>query len=117
MHGPEFNGLMHEDETCQVIVTVGDREAALTLARSCVEGRLAACAQVGGPIRSVYRWQGEVEEADEHFVIFKTSLAGYPALADFVNDHHSYDVPEIICIPITQGNPAYLKWVLESTGD
>jgi len=58
-----------------------------------------------------------VEEADEFFVIFKSSLAGYPALADFVNDHHSYDVPEIVCVPIAQGNPAYLKWVLESTGD
>lgn len=108
---------MRETETCQVFVTVGDHEAALTLARSCVEGRLAACAQVGGPIRSVYRWQGDIEESDEFFVIFKTTLAAYPALAEFVNEHHSYDVPEIACFPILQGNPAYLSWIVESTLD
>jgi periplasmic divalent cation tolerance protein len=106
---------MHENQTCQVNVTVGDREAALTLARSAVEARLAACGQVGGPIRSVYHWQGEIEESDEWTVIFKTSLAGYPALAEFINEHHSYDVPEIVCFPIVQGNPAYLSWIVEST--
>jgi periplasmic divalent cation tolerance protein len=96
-----------------VNVTVGSREAALTLARSAVEARLAACAQVGGPVRSIYRWQGEVEEADEFVVVFKTSFAGYPQLAEFIDEHHSYDVPEIVCFPIAQGNPAYLSWILE----
>ncbi len=104
---------MHENETCQVNVTVGSREAALTLARSAVEARLAACAQVSGPVHSVYRWQGEVEEADEFVVVFKTSFAGYSALAEFIDEHHSYDVPEIVCLPIVKGHPAYLKWVVE----
>ncbi len=107
--------LMQERETCQVQVTVGDHEAALTLARSAVEARLAACAQIGGPIRSIYRWRGELEEADEWTVTFKTQLSRYREIEEFINENHSYEVPEIICIPIAMGNPAYLSWIAEST--
>jgi periplasmic divalent cation tolerance protein len=106
---------MQDQETCQVQVTVGDREAALTLARSAVEAKLAACAQVGGPIRSVYRWQGEVQETDEWTVVFKTRLSRYREIEIFLNEHHSYEVPEIICTPIARGNSAYLRWVIDST--
>ncbi len=106
---------MQERETCQVQVTVGDHEAALTLARSAVEARLAACAQIGGPIRSIYRWRGELEEADEWTVTFKTQLSRYREIEEFINENHSYEVPEIICIPIAMGNPAYLSWIAEST--
>jgi periplasmic divalent cation tolerance protein len=106
---------MQDHETCQVQVTVGDHEAALTLARSAVETRLAACAQISGPIRSIYRWQGELEEADEWAVVFKTRLSLYPQIEEFINEHHSYEVPEIVCTPIAKGNPAYLSWIIEST--
>jgi periplasmic divalent cation tolerance protein len=106
---------MQDHETCQVQVTVGDHEAALTLARSAVEARLAACAQVSGPIRSIYRWQGELEEADEWTVLFKTTLSRYREIEEFINEHHSYEIPEIVCIPIAMGNPAYLAWVVDST--
>ncbi|GIH09988.1 hypothetical protein Rhe02_80550 [Rhizocola hellebori] len=108
-------GRMQDQETCQVQVTVGDHEAALTLARSAVEARLAACAQVSGPIRSVYRWQGELEEADEWAVVFKTRLSRYHEIEAFINEHHSYEVPEIVCTPIGMGNPAYLAWIIDST--
>ena len=99
---------------CQVTVTIGDRVAALALARSAVEARLAACGQVGGPITSVYRWQGAVEEAEEWTVVFKTTVDRYQALERFVKEHHSYDVPEILCGPVVDGNPDYLAWVGES---
>ncbi len=108
-------GRMQEQEICQVQVSVGDHEAALTLARSAVEAKLAACAQIGGPIRSIYRWQGELEEADEWMVTFKTRLSRYQEIEAFINEHHSYEIPEIICTPIAMGNSAYIAWVVDST--
>lgn len=102
---------MRDKQVCQVIVTVPDREAALVLGRSAVEARLAACAQVGGPIRSVYRWTGAVEEADEWTVVFKTTADRYQGLEGFVRDNHPYEVPEILCTPVSAGNPDYLEWV------
>jgi periplasmic divalent cation tolerance protein len=102
-------------DVCEVQVAVGDHEAALTLARTAVEERLAACAQVSGPIWSVYRWREEVEETEEWLVTFKTRASLYPVLEKHINEHHSYEVPEILCLAVTQGNPDYLTWVYEST--
>ncbi|GAA1410544.1 divalent-cation tolerance protein CutA [Catellatospora coxensis] len=103
-------------EYVQVVTTLDDRDAALALARSAVEARVAACAQLGGPTRSVYRWQGGIEEAEEHPLVFKTTAAGYPALERHILDRHPYDNPEIICMPVLAGNPAYLDWVSAETG-
>jgi periplasmic divalent cation tolerance protein len=96
---------------CQVQVAVGSRDAAMELSRSAVKGRLAACAQVVGPITSVYRWQGAVGEAEEWLVLLKTTAQKYAALEEFVTATHSYEVPEVICVPIAQGSQAYLDWV------
>jgi periplasmic divalent cation tolerance protein len=104
-----------ENEHCQVVTTVGDRSAAHGLARSAVDARLAACAQVGGPITSTYWWQGAIETADEYQVTFKTTAARYTELAEHIRAHHDYEVPEILCLPILDGNPAYLRWVSEQT--
>ncbi len=100
---------------CQVITTVGERSAADTLARSVVEARLAACAQVVGPIESTYWWQGVIETADEWQVAFKTTTARYRALAEHIQSHHPYEVPEVLCLPVVDGGPAYLRWVDEQT--
>lgn len=105
---------MKPADICQVTVTIDDREAALTLARAAVSGRLAACGQVAGPIRSVYRWQGAIEESDEWVIIFKTTFEGYQNLARFIKERHPYDVPEILCAPVAEGNPDYLAWVADS---
>ncbi|GIF96429.1 divalent cation tolerance protein [Catellatospora citrea] len=107
---------MGEAKFVQVVTTLDDRDAALALARSAVEARVAACAQLGGPIRSVYRWQGAVEEADEHVVVFKTTAAGYAALERHILDRHPYETPEIVCTSVLAGNPAYLDWVAAETG-
>jgi periplasmic divalent cation tolerance protein len=100
---------------CQVVTTVDARAAADTLARSAVDQRLAACAQVLGPIESTYWWQGAIETAEEWQVVFKTTTSSYPALAEHIRSNHSYDVPEVLCLPVIDGNPAYLRWVAEQT--
>jgi Uncharacterized protein involved in tolerance to divalent cations len=104
-----------EHEHCQVITTTDSREAADGLARSAVEARVAACAQVVGPITSTYWWEGKIETAEEWQVVFKTTVERYAALEENIRTHHSYDVPEILCTPVTAGNPAYLEWVTTET--
>jgi len=98
----------------QVTTTTDSLEAARALARSVVEARLAACAQVSGPIESVYRWQGQIEQAQEWVVVFKTLASVYPRLEAHVREEHTYEVPEILATLISEGNPAYLSWVEEN---
>jgi periplasmic divalent cation tolerance protein len=104
-----------EVEHYQVSTTTDSPEAAAELARSAVQARVAACGQVVGPIRSVYRWQGKIDNATEWLVLFKTTADRSAALVDHVRSAHTYEVPEIIVTPITGGNPAYLTWVREET--
>ncbi|RZU53882.1 periplasmic divalent cation tolerance protein [Krasilnikovia cinnamomea] len=106
---------MAEYEHCQVVTTTDSRDAADALARSAVEARVAACAQVSSPITSTYWWEGAVESAEEWRITFKTPIARYSALEAHIREHHSYDVPEILCSPITAGNPAYLAWLTAET--
>ena len=79
-----------------------------------MEERLAACAQVAGPIRSTYRWQGRVETAEEWHCHLKTSADRAPDLIARIRGLHPYDVPEIIAVPIVGGDPEYLRWVGET---
>lgn len=106
---------MFEQEYCQVVTTTDAREAADALARSAVEARVAACAQVAGPLSSTYWWRGAVEVAEEWQVVFKTTAARYPALEEHIRANHGYDVPEILCSPVDAGNPPYLAWVSAET--
>lgn len=99
----------------QVSTTTDSRERATALARSAVEARLAACGQVVGPIGSVYRWGGGVEEATEWLVLLKTAADRSDALVAHVRAHHTYDLPEVIVTPVTGGDPGYLRWVADET--
>jgi periplasmic divalent cation tolerance protein len=99
----------------QAVTTTDSREVADGLARGAVEARVAACAQVVGPITSTYRWDGKVTTAEEWYVVFKTTAERYPALEAHIREHHGYDVPEIVLLPIVAGNPAYLDWVTTET--
>ncbi|HET7599859.1 MAG TPA: divalent-cation tolerance protein CutA [Gemmatimonadales bacterium] len=94
--------------------SVDSREAAARLATAAVAERLAACVQVVGPIRSTYRWRGQVEEADEWYCHCKTTRARYPELESRLRALHPYDVPEIVAVPIVAGSPAYLAWIEDS---
>lgn len=95
----------------QVITTVDSEEAAHQLAKLAVERRLAACAQVLGPIQSTYRWQGEIERAKEWLLQLKTRADLYLQLEQALRERHPYTVPEILAFPVAAGNPAYLGWL------
>lgn len=98
-----------------VLVTVGSESEAETIAGALLDERLAACVTIGGPIRSVYRWQGRIADDREWQLVIKTRAALFDALADRVRALHSYDVPEIIGLPVTAGSPPYLEWLEEAT--
>ncbi|MPZ28942.1 MAG: divalent cation tolerance protein CutA [Micromonosporaceae bacterium] len=102
---------MERPAYCQVVTTTDSRPAADELARGAVAARLAACAQVVGPITSSYWWDGAVTSDQEWQVVLKTTAAAYPALERHLREAHSYDVPEILCLPVSAGNPAYLQWL------
>ena len=97
-----------------VLVTAGSAEECGKIARAVVEKRLAACVNILGPIRSVYRWKGKVEDEQEHLMVMKTEQARFGALREEVERLHSYDTPEVICLPISEGSEKYLAWLAES---
>ncbi len=98
-----------------VLTNLPDHEAAVALARTLVERRLAACVNVLGECRSVYRWQGKIEEAAEVPVLIKTSADAYPALERSLRELHPYELPEIVAVPLAHGLPEFLGWVLAET--
>ncbi|MFJ6215241.1 divalent-cation tolerance protein CutA [Streptomyces sp. NPDC092296] len=99
-----------------VLTTTDSAERAELLARAAVEARVAACAQIDGPIRSVYRWDGAVRLDEEWRVLYKTTAARYAALEQVVKEHHTYDTPEIIAVDIQRGSAAYLAWIDAESG-
>lgn len=102
-------------EILTVWTTTGTEELARTLAAGAVERRVAACAQINGPVTSVYRWEGATHHDPEWRVLFKTSTARYDALETYIRAAHDYDVPEIIATPVVRGGADYLEWVERET--
>ncbi len=96
-----------------VMVTVSDPDAGCAMARRVVGEGLAACGNVIPGLTSVYRWKGEVQEETEALVLFKTTEEVLPDLLKRVMELHSYEVPEFLALPVTDGAPAYLRWVAE----
>lgn len=96
-----------------IYVTAGSTSEASRLARALVEERLAACVNQIGPIQSVYRWEGNLEESVEQLLIIKSRKDLFPALEKRVRELHSYSVPEIVALPIIDGSPDYLRWLGE----
>ena len=93
-----------EAQYLQVQTTTDSRAEAMELSRAAVESRLAACAQVAGPVASVYWWDGELERAEEWLVLLKLPADRYDELAAFITERHSYDEPEIVALPIVTGS-------------
>jgi periplasmic divalent cation tolerance protein len=106
---------MNAEEFVVVLVTAGAAEEAGRLARTLVEERLAACVNVVGPIRSIYRWQGAVEDAAEYLLLVKARSADIDAVERRVRALHSYELPEIIALPLRAGSPPYLAWLADGT--
>ena len=96
-----------------VLTTIGSDEEAGRLAQAVIERNLAACANILSLVRSVYRWKDNVEDHIETLVLFKTRADQYEALEAAIREVHSYEVPEIIAIPIERGSKAYLGWIDE----
>lgn len=94
-----------------VFVTCGSEEEGLKIANALVEGHLAACANLISPIRSIYRWEGKIWDEREWLLIIKTQRDRFGELEKRVKSLHSYSVPEIIGLPITEGSSAYLDWI------
>jgi periplasmic divalent cation tolerance protein len=98
-----------------VLCNTPDPDTANRLAQQLVEEQLAACINVLAPCRSVYRWQGKIEHAEEVPLLIKTSEAAYPALEARLAELHPYDVPEIVALSMDYVFPPYLAWLLGET--
>jgi periplasmic divalent cation tolerance protein len=98
-----------------VLVTCSSAKEADYIARSLVEMRLAACGNIlRSPVRSIYRWKEKIESAKEVLLVIKTSRRRFRALQVAIKRLHSYEVPEIIALPIAAGSQSYLSWLAES---
>ena len=95
-----------------VLVTVGSRQEAEAIATSLVQSQLAACVNLL-PIHSIYTWQGELHQEEEWQLLIKTELAQFPTLENKIRELHSYEVAEIIALPIVAGSQPYLQWISE----
>jgi len=98
-----------------IFITAPNEDEAVRIARSLVEAHLAACANIVRNIRSIYTWQGSVQDDTEVLMVVKTRKGLFEAVSARVRELHSYDVPEIIALPIIDGSPDYLNWLREST--
>lgn len=102
-------------EFCSIYITAGSEEEAAGIGRTLIEERLAACVNIL-PARSMYRWEGKVEDEAEVVAFIKTRASLAEKVIERVKLLHSYEVPCIVVLPIKQGNPDYLQWIEESTG-
>jgi len=93
-----------------VLSTCGSTQEAERLGRALIEQQLAACVTVLPGARSFYRWQGAIESAEECVLLIKSSAGLFPALTAAIQRLHSYEVPEILAVPIADGSPKYLEW-------
>ncbi len=97
-----------------VLTTVGGQQLAKGLAEQLLERQMAACVNIVGPIRSMYRWQGQIERVDEYLLVIKTTAERAAQIPSILKELHPYDLPECIEIPITGGSPEYLDWLTSS---
>jgi periplasmic divalent cation tolerance protein len=96
-----------------VLSNVPSEPLARAITQQLVEKRLAACVNIMPMMRSVYQWQGQVEQADEVALFIKTTSERYAEVEQTIRAMHPYDVPEIIALPITDGLPGYLDWIAQ----
>jgi periplasmic divalent cation tolerance protein len=99
---------------CIVYITTGSQAEAELISRTLVAERLAACCSVQANVESWYRWEGAIQHDEECLLVCKTSRERFNAVRDRVLELHSYDVPEIIAVPVVEGSQAYLRWLAES---
>ncbi len=97
-----------------ILCTFPDSDLARQCAHALIERQLAACVNILPSITSIYAWEGKIETAQEHLLLIKIPEQNYVIIEDFIKQHHPYDVPEIIALPIERGLPDYLQWITSS---
>ena len=102
-------------QTLLILTNLPDEASAQELATALVAKRLAACVNILAPCRSVYRWQGEIQNAQEIPLLIKTTTVRYAALEAAIRARHPYELPEIVAVPIAHGLPEYLSWIAAET--
>ena len=102
-------------ESVLVITSFADKKDAIALAEALIDQHLAACVNVLSPCTSVYRWQGNIESAEEIPVLIKTQRQHYERVEQLIKMMHPYELPEVIMVPILNGLPAYLQWIANET--
>ncbi|HEY3275440.1 MAG TPA: divalent-cation tolerance protein CutA [Syntrophorhabdaceae bacterium] len=103
------------EEIIQITFTAAARETAETIGRRLVGERLAACAQINGPIQSIYWWKGNLEEAEEWLCVLKSRRSHYDRIEGVIKKLHPYELPEITATMIDNALPGYRAWVIEET--
>lgn len=98
-----------------VMSNLPDRETASRLAEKLIDTRAAACVNLLAPCRSIYHWQGKTESAEEIPMLVKTTEARYAEVERLIRELHPYELPEIICVPVSGGLPEYLQWIQDET--
>jgi periplasmic divalent cation tolerance protein len=106
---------MTDTGVCELVITAADPEWLADFTRGLVEDRLAACGQQIAAIRSIYRWDGAVQDDPEARVALHTRLSLVDRIVERANAEHAYEVPCVIALPVVAGNPAYLEWVRDQT--
>jgi len=104
-----------ETDICAVLTTAPDEEVAATLARTLVEERLAACVNVIPGARSIYRWEGALQDDSEVVLVIKSQRNRSGALAARIKDLHPYELPEVVVLPVSGGSEPYLDWIATET--
>ena len=99
-----------------VFITTSSYEEARKIADALVDLRKAACVNIVPKVNSLFRWKGKIEDVEESLMVVKTRAELFPDIVSTVKSIHSYEVPEIIALPIVEGNPDYLSWLKEETG-
>jgi len=94
-----------------VVMTAANREEAVKIVRRLLDERLIACANIVGPVSSLFWWEGKIDEAKEFLVFMKSHRSLFERLSESVKEIHSYQVPEVIALPIIEGSPSYLEWL------
>jgi periplasmic divalent cation tolerance protein len=97
-----------------VLSTAGSKEESLKIARGLVERQLAACVNIVPQVTSIYRWEGEVEQAEEFLLLIKTTEALFTRVRDAIAELHSYELPECVSLAIDDGSVEYLGWIVDS---
>lgn len=106
--------MTHVSRPMLILCTTGSDAQAEEIARALVDAKLAACVHIVGTVCSVYRWEGKVVREEEKQLWIKTRKDLYPAVETMIRELHSYDVPEILAVPIERGLEPYLQWLDES---